>query len=88
MPFAAGCTFFDVDVAGGAGADAATGVVEEDVIVFCDVEEALGQAVAFVGERVEGEFYGAVFGQERDADDALGGGLRGIDRGCFGVAGV
>ena len=66
-------------MAGGAGGDAAAGVVEEDAVVFGHVEEAHGLAVAFVGERADGELDGFVFGLEGDADDVFGGGLGKID---------
>ena len=64
-------TLLQEDVAGGAGRDAAAGVVEEDAVVFCNVEETHGLAVAVVRERAEGELDGFVFGLERDADDVL-----------------
>ena len=67
------------DVAGGAGGDAAAGVVEEDVVVLGDVEEGHGQAVAFVGKGVEGELYGFVLGLEGDADHVWRGRLGEID---------
>jgi hypothetical protein len=38
------------DVAGGAGGDTTASVVEEDAVVFCDIEEGHGLAVAVVGE--------------------------------------
>jgi len=66
-------------VAGGAGGDAAAGVVEEDVVVFGDVEEGHREAVALVGEGVEGELYGFVLGLEGDADHVWRGRLGEID---------
>jgi len=72
-------TLLEEDVAGGAGGDAAAGVVEEDVVVFGDVEEGHREAVAFVGEGVEGELYGFVLGLEGDADDVWRGRLGEID---------
>jgi hypothetical protein len=78
------CTLFHVDVAGCTGADASAGVVEEDVVVLGDVEEAHGQAVALVGEAVEGELDGAALGEKGDADHAFGGWLGEVN-GCFGL---
>ncbi len=74
-------TLLEKDVAGGAGGDATAGVVEEDAIVLGDVEEAHRLAVAVVGERVEGELDGLVFGFEGDADHVLGGRLGEVDFG-------
>jgi hypothetical protein len=71
-----------VQVAGGAGADSAARVVEKDVVVFGDVEEGHGLAVAFIGERVEGELDGAAFGLEGDAHHVLGRRGGKIDFGC------
>ncbi len=68
------CTLFDVDVAGGAGADATAGVVEEDAVVFGDIKEAHGRAVALVGEGVESELDRLTLGLEGDADHSFGGG--------------
>jgi len=66
-------------VAGGAGGDATAGVIEEDAVVFGDVEEGHGLAVTFVGEGVEGELDGLVFGLEGDADHVGGGRLGEVD---------
>ena len=77
----AGFALLDEEMAGGAGADAAAGVVEEDVEVFGDVEEAHGLAVAVVGQRVEGEFDGLVLWLEGDADHVGRGWLGEIDFG-------
>ncbi len=68
-------------VAGGAGGDAATGVVHEDAVVFGDVEEAHGEAVAVVGQGVVGEFYGLIFRLEGDADHIFSGRLGEVDFG-------
>jgi len=68
-------------VAGGAGGDATAGVVHKDAVVFGDVEEAHGLAVAVVGHGVVDEFYGLVFGFEGDADDVVGGRLGEVDFG-------
>ena len=54
-------------------------MVEEDAVVFGDVEEAHGEAVAVVGEGVEGELDGLVFGLEGDAHDVGGGRLAEVD---------
>jgi len=73
-------------VAGGAGGDATAGVVHKDAVVFGDVEEAHGLAVAIVGQGVVDEFYGFVFGLEGDANDVVGGRLGEVDfgeRGAF-----
>ena len=69
------------DVAGGAGGDSTAGVVEEDAVVFGDVEEGHGLAVTFVGEGVEGKLDGLVFGLKGDADHVLGGRLGEVDFG-------
>jgi len=74
-------TLFEEHVAGGAGGDAAAGVIHEDAVVFGDVEEAHGEAVAVVGHGVVGELDGLIFGLEGDADDVLGGRLGEIDFG-------
>jgi hypothetical protein len=74
-------TLLQKDVAGGAGGDASAGMVEEDAVVFGDVEEAHGLAVAVVGEGVEGELDGLVFGLEGDAHHVFGGGLGEVDFG-------
>jgi len=66
-------------VAGGAGGDASAGVVHEDAVVFGDVEEAHGEAVAVVGHGVVYEFDGLVFGLEGNADDVLGRRLAKVD---------
>ena len=66
-------------VAGGAGGDSSTGVVHKDAVVFRDVEEAHGLAVAVVGEGVERELDGFIFRLEGDADDVLGGRLGQVD---------
>ena len=68
-------------VAGGAGGDATAGVVHEDAVVFGDVEEAHGEAVAVVGHGVVYEFDGLVFGLEGHANDVCGGGLGEVDFG-------
>ena len=75
----AGGAFLQKDVAGGAGGDATAGVVEEDAVVFGDVEEGHGLAVTVVGEGAEGELDGFVFGLEGDANDVLGGWLGEVD---------
>jgi len=67
------------DVAGGAGGDAAAGVVQEDAVVFGDVEEGHREAVAVVGQGVEGELDGFVFGLKGDAHHIFGGRLGEID---------
>jgi hypothetical protein len=74
-------TLLQEDVAGGAGGDASAGVVEEDAVVFGDVEEAHGLAVAVVGQGIEDELDGLVFGFEGYADDIFGGGLGEVDFG-------
>ena len=74
-------------MAGGAGGDAAASVVEEDAVVFGDVEEGHGLAVAVVGEGAEGELDGLVLGLEGDADDVVRGGLGEVDVGEWGVIG-
>ena len=74
-------TLLQEDVAGGAGGNAATGVVEEDAIVLGNVEEAHGLSVAVVGERVEGELDGLMFRFEGDADHIVGGRLGEVDFG-------
>jgi hypothetical protein len=60
----------DPEMAGGAGADAAAGVVEEDVEVLGDVEKGHRLAVMFVGHGAVFEFDGLAFRQEGDADHA------------------
>ena len=72
-------TLLQKDVAGGAGGDATAGVVEEDAVVFGDVEEGHGLAVAVVGEGAEGELDGFVFRLEGDANEVLGGWLGEVD---------
>jgi hypothetical protein len=75
----AGGAFLQEDVAGGAGGYAAAGVVEEDAVVFGDVEEAHRLAVAIVGQGVERELDYFVFRLEGDANHILGGGLGEVD---------
>ena len=68
-------------VAGGAGGDATAGVVHEDAVVFGDVEEAHGLAVAVVGQGVVDKLDGFVFGLEGDADHIFSGRLGEVDFG-------
>ena len=68
-------------VAGGAGGDAAAGVVHKDAVVFGNVEEAHGLAVTVVGHGVVDEFDGLVLGLEGYANDVVGGRLAEIDFG-------
>ncbi len=63
----------DPQVAGGAGADAAAGVVEKDVEVLRHVEKRHGLAVVLVGQRAELELDGLAFGKEGDAHQFVGG---------------
>jgi hypothetical protein len=74
-------TLLEEHVAGGAGGDATAGVVHKDAVVFGDVEEAHGLAVAVVGHGVVDEFYGLVFGFEGDADHVFSGRLGEVDFG-------
>ena len=74
-------TLLEKHVAGGAGGYATTGVVHEDAVVFGDVEEAHGLAVAIVGHGPVGEFDGLVFGFEGDADHIFSGRLGEVDFG-------
>jgi hypothetical protein len=74
-------TLLEVDVAGGAGGYAAAGVVEEDTVVFGDVEERHREAMAVVRHGAVGELYGFVFGLKGDADHVFGRGLGEIDFG-------
>lgn len=67
-----GRTFSYPEMACGAGADATTSVVKEDAVVLGDIREAHWQAVSLVGKRVEGKLNGLAFGQEGDANHALG----------------
>jgi hypothetical protein len=67
------------DVAGGAGGDASAGVIEEDAVVFGNVEEAHGLAVAVVGQSIEGKLNGLIFGFEGHADYVFSGRLGKID---------
>ncbi len=74
-------TLLEEHVAGGAGGDATAGVVHEDAVVFGDVEEAHGKAVAVVGHSVVGKLDGLVFGLEGDAHHVFGGRLGEVDFG-------
>ena len=56
----------DHDVAGGAGADAAAGVVESHFKAFGNVEDAAGDAVVSVGNFFRVDFNGFAAGQECD----------------------
>ena len=62
-----------MQVAGGAGADTAAGVVEKYAIVHRYVEEGHRLAMAPVGQCVEGELHGSALWQKRDPHHALGG---------------
>ena len=66
--------FFHPDVAGGAGAIAAAGVVERDAEVQGDVENGLLFAVIFVGQFAVLELHRLAFGQERDLHRVFAGG--------------
>ena len=68
----AGVAFLDPEVAGGAGACSAAGMVEEDVEVFRDVEEAHGLSVVVVGQCAVLELDGFAFGLEGVADEFFG----------------
>ena len=64
--------FLQEDVAGRAGRDSAAGVVEEDAIVFGDVQDTHGLAVAIVRAREsKGELDGLVLGLKGHADHVL-----------------
>ena len=56
-----------MEMAGRARANTAAGVVEEDVVVFGDVEDAHRLSVAVVRQGVEEEFDGLALGLEGDA---------------------
>jgi hypothetical protein len=49
---------------GSAGADPTTGMVEEYLKIFRDIQEGHRFAVAVIGKRVEWKFYRAPFGQK------------------------
>jgi hypothetical protein len=74
-------TLLEEHVAGGAGGDATAGVVHEDAVVFGDVEEAHGLAVAVVGHGVVDEFDGLIFRLEGDANDVCSRRLGEVDFG-------
>jgi hypothetical protein len=74
-------TLLEEHVAGGAGGDTTAGVVHKDAIVFGDVEEAHGLAVAVVGHGAVGEFDGLIFRFEGDADHIFSGRLGEVDFG-------
>src|SRR5579863_9990821 len=57
---------FDDDVAGGAGADAAAGMVEAGFDAFGDVENAAGKAVVAVGNFRRIDFDGFAAGKKCD----------------------
>ncbi len=63
----------DPQVAGGAGADAAAGVVEKDVEVLGHVEKTHRLAVVLVGQRAELELDRPALGLKGHAHQLLGG---------------
>jgi hypothetical protein len=63
----------DPQVAGGAGADAAAGVIEKDAEVLRHVEKRHRLAVMLVGHGAELELDRLAFGLKGDADELVGG---------------
>jgi hypothetical protein len=59
----------DPEMAGGAGADASAGVVEEDVVIFGYIEEGHGFAVVLVGHGAEFKLDDTALGLEGDANE-------------------
>ena len=68
----AGFALFNPDMAGSARTDSTASMVEEDIIVFGDVEKGHGESVTLIGEGVKGELDGAALGLKGDANHALG----------------
>jgi hypothetical protein len=63
----------DQHMAGGAGADAAAGVIEKDVVILRHVEKRHRLAVMLVGQRAELELHRLSLGQKGDAHQLIGG---------------
>jgi hypothetical protein len=72
-------------MAGGASTDATACVIQEDAIVFCDIQKAHGLAVAVVRQGAKREFHCLLLWQKGHADNALGGRLGKVYFGQFDV---